>query len=147
MEKPKIVSPAAWIEARKAFLVKEKEFTKVRDALSKARQALPWERVEKDYVFDGPNGKETFSDLFEERHQLIVYHFMFGPDWDEGCPSCSYLADHFNFQGAAGKARSLQETDGMDVQVGLIDGQRFQSRLQRVVHRRRVGARRDHLQL
>ena len=96
MEKPKIVSPAAWIEARKAFLVKEKEFTKVRDALSKARQALPWERVEKDYVFDGPNGKETLSDLFEERHQLIVYHFMFGPDWDEGCPSCSYLADHFN---------------------------------------------------
>ncbi len=96
MENHKIVSHDAWLEARKALLAKEKEFTRLRDALTKERRELPWERVEKPYVFEGPQGKETLSDLFEGRHQLIIYHFMFGPDWEEGCPSCSYLADHFN---------------------------------------------------
>ncbi len=96
MEKPKVVPHEEWIEARKSFLAKEKEFTQLRDALSRERRELPWERVENNYVFDGPNGKESLSDLFDGRSQLIVYHFMYGPDWDEGCKSCSYLADQFN---------------------------------------------------
>ena len=96
MEKPKVVPNDEWVEARKAFLAKEKEFTRLRDELSRERRKLPWERVEKDYVFDGPDGKESLADLFGGQSQLIVYHFMYGPDWDEGCKSCSFLADHFN---------------------------------------------------
>jgi predicted dithiol-disulfide oxidoreductase (DUF899 family) len=80
-------------------LRKEKEFTRLRDELSRQRRELPWEKVEKAYVFDGPKGKETLADLFDGRSQLIVYHFMFGPGWKEGCPSCSFLAD--GFDGAA----------------------------------------------
>jgi predicted dithiol-disulfide oxidoreductase (DUF899 family) len=75
---------------------RKKEFTKARDALSATRRELPWTPVEKNYVFDGPNGKEAFSDLFGGRSQLMVYHFMFGPGWVQGCPSCSFLADHFD---------------------------------------------------
>ncbi len=96
MEKPKVVTHEEWIKARTSFLAKEKEFTLLRDALSRERRELPWERVENSYVFDGPNGKESLSDLFDGRSQLIVYHFMYGPDWDEGCKSCSFLSDHFN---------------------------------------------------
>jgi predicted dithiol-disulfide oxidoreductase (DUF899 family) len=99
MSKPEpstVVSPAEWLAARKELLRKEKEFTRLRDELSRERRALPWEKVEKQYVFDGPNGKETLGDLFGKRSQLIVYHFMFGPGWKEGCPSCSYLADSFD---------------------------------------------------
>src|SRR6187551_197619 len=92
----KIVSQDEWLKARKALLAREKEFTKARDALSAARRDLPWTRVEKNYVFDGPNGKETLSDLFGGKSQLIVYHFMLGPGWVQGCPSCSFLADHFD---------------------------------------------------
>jgi len=91
-----IVSKDKWLKARVAFLKKEKEFTRKRDALSKARRAIPWVRVEKDYVFDSPRGKESLSDLFAGRSQLIVYHFMFAPDWDEGCQHCSFWADNFN---------------------------------------------------
>jgi len=90
-----IVSHEEWVEARKDFLVREKEFNRMRDELSAARRELPWERVEKDYVFEGPGGKASLADLFDGRGQLIVYHFMFGPDWPEGCPSCSLLADHY----------------------------------------------------
>jgi predicted dithiol-disulfide oxidoreductase (DUF899 family) len=93
---PKVVSQAEWLAARKEFLKKEKEFTRLRDELSRQRRELPWEKVEKDYVFDGPRGKVRLADLFNERSQLIIYHFMFGPGWDAGCPSCSYLADHFD---------------------------------------------------
>src|ERR1700723_525335 len=93
---PKVVAPAEWVEARKKFLAKEKEFTRLRDELSRQRRELPWERVEKEYVFEGPRGKETFADLFDGRSQLIVYHFMMGPGWVEGCKSCSYLSDHFD---------------------------------------------------
>jgi predicted dithiol-disulfide oxidoreductase (DUF899 family) len=97
-EKPaaKVVSPAEWLAARKQFLAKEKEFTRLRDELSRLRRELPWEKVEKGYVFQGANGKETLADLFDGRSQLIVYHFMFGPGWKEGCPSCSFLADAFD---------------------------------------------------
>jgi len=95
----RIVPAAEWIAARKELLKKEKEFSRLRDELSRERRALPWEKVEKNYVFDGPRGKETLADLFAGRSQLVVYHFMFGPGWKEGCPSCSFLAD--GFDGAA----------------------------------------------
>jgi predicted dithiol-disulfide oxidoreductase (DUF899 family) len=91
-----IVSPEEWVAARKELLKKEKEFTRLRDELSRQRRELPWEKVEKQYVFDAPGGKQTLADLFGGRGQLIVYHFMFGPGWEEGCPSCSFLADHFD---------------------------------------------------
>jgi predicted dithiol-disulfide oxidoreductase (DUF899 family) len=96
MEQATVVTPAEWVAARKELLRKEKEFTRLRDELSRQRRALPWEKVEKPYVFDGPRGKETLADLFGGKSQLIVYHFMFGPGWKEGCPSCSYLADTFD---------------------------------------------------
>jgi predicted dithiol-disulfide oxidoreductase (DUF899 family) len=95
IQEHQVVPPKEWIASRKQLLRKEKEFTKLRDELSRQRRELPWEKVEKKYVFDGPKGKETLTDLFDGRSQLIVYHFMFGPGWEEGCPSCSYLADHF----------------------------------------------------
>jgi predicted dithiol-disulfide oxidoreductase (DUF899 family) len=91
-----VVSPAEWLAARKALLEKEKEFTRLRDDLSRQRRELPWEKVDKTYVFDTPGGKRTLADLFEGKSQLIVYHFMLGPGWEQGCPSCSYLADHFD---------------------------------------------------
>jgi predicted dithiol-disulfide oxidoreductase (DUF899 family) len=91
-----IVSREEWLASRKAFLAKEKAFTRERDQLSAERRELPWVKVDKNYVFDTPDGKKSLSDLFAGRSQLIVYHFMLGPDWIEGCPSCSYLADHFD---------------------------------------------------
>jgi predicted dithiol-disulfide oxidoreductase (DUF899 family) len=93
---PKVVSHSEWLAARKAHLAKEKEFTRLRDEVSHDRRTLPWEKVEKPYVFEGPNGKVPLSNLFENKSQLIVYHFMFGPGWREGCPSCSFLGDHFD---------------------------------------------------
>jgi predicted dithiol-disulfide oxidoreductase (DUF899 family) len=94
METPQVVSHERWLEARRELLAAEKELTHQRDALTRRRQALPWERVEKDYVFDTPAGKRTLAELFEGRRQLVVQHFMFGPGWEEGCPSCSFMADH-----------------------------------------------------
>ncbi len=96
MNHPKIVSETEWLVARKDLLTREKELTRLRDEVSRHRRELPWVKVEKEYLFDGPDGKETLSDLFDGRSQLIVYHFMFGPGWEEGCKSCSYLADHFD---------------------------------------------------
>lgn len=92
----KVVSREQWFVARKALLAKEKKFTRLRDRLSRERRQLPWVKVEKDYVFDGPNGKETLSDLFDGRSQLIVYHFMFAPEWEAGCKHCSFWADNFD---------------------------------------------------
>src|SRR6266498_5257498 len=89
-----IVSETEWLIARKDLLTREKEFTRQRDALSAARRELPMVKIDKEYVFDGPKGKKTLADLFDGRSQLIVYHFMFGPDWEEGCPSCSFLMAH-----------------------------------------------------
>ncbi len=91
-----VVSHEEWIAARTAHLKKEKEFTRLRDDLSRQRRELPWEKVTKSYVFDGPNGKETLADLFGKRNQLIVYHFMFPPEWEEGCKHCSFWADNFD---------------------------------------------------
>jgi len=91
-----VVSKGEWVEARKRLLAKEKEFTRVRDQLSAERRALPWMRIDKDYTFDGPNGRETLAQLFGDRSQLVVYHFMFAPEWKVGCKSCSFWADNFN---------------------------------------------------
>jgi predicted dithiol-disulfide oxidoreductase (DUF899 family) len=92
----KVVSREDWIAARKALLTKEKESTQLRDQLSAERRKLPWVKVEKRYVFDGPDGKETLADLFDGHSQLVIYHFMFGPEWKEGCPSCSFTSDHID---------------------------------------------------
>jgi predicted dithiol-disulfide oxidoreductase (DUF899 family) len=91
-----IVSPAMWMAKRLELLKKEKEFTRLGDQLSAEKRKLPWVRVDKEYVFDGPGGKETLADLFSGRSQLIVYQFMFGPEWEEGCPTCSLVADNFD---------------------------------------------------
>ncbi len=91
-----VVSHEDWLTARKALLAKEKEFTRLRDELSQQRRDIPWEAVTKDYVFEGPNGKESLADLFGKSSQLIVYHFMFDPSWEAGCKSCSFWADNFN---------------------------------------------------
>ncbi len=92
----KVVSHEEWVEARRRHLAREKELTRLRDQLSQERRELPWEKVEKHYVFDGPKGKESLADLFEGRGQLVVYHFMFDPSWDEGCKSCSFWIDNLD---------------------------------------------------
>ncbi|HJU18265.1 MAG TPA: thioredoxin family protein [Stellaceae bacterium] len=101
-----VVSRAEWIEARKRFLAREKEFTRLRDELSAERRALPWVRVEKEYMFEGPDGAETLPELFAGRSQLIVQHFMLGAGWREGCKSCSFWADNY---------------DGIDVHLAARD--------------------------
>ena len=131
-----VVSSQEWTAARKELLRKEKEFTRLRDELSRQRRELPWEKVEKQYVFDGPNGKQTLADLFDGRSQLIVYHFMFGPGWEAGCPSCSFLADHFDgtlihlahrdvtlaviSRAPLAQIESLQETHGLALPLGVV---------------------------
>jgi predicted dithiol-disulfide oxidoreductase (DUF899 family) len=91
-----VVSSEEWVEARKKLLAEEKEFSKLRDELARRRRGLPWTKVEKQYVFDGPAGKQTLAELFDGSRQLIAYHFMFDPDWSEGCKSCSFIADHYD---------------------------------------------------
>ncbi len=91
-----VVSREEWLEARRALLATEKEETKLRDKIRADRQAMPWVKVDKSYTFDTPTGKKTLADLFDGRSQLMIYHFMFGPDWDAGCPGCSFLADHID---------------------------------------------------
>ena len=96
IESPRVVPQTEWLAARKELLSKEKEFTRLRDELTRQRRELPWEKVEKRYVFNGPKGKQTLQELFDGRSQLIVYHFMFDPSWEAGCPHCSFWADNFN---------------------------------------------------
>jgi predicted dithiol-disulfide oxidoreductase (DUF899 family) len=91
---PQVVSRDEWLSARKAFLAQEKEFTRQRDALNAERRRLSMTEIGQEYVFDGANGEVSLLDLFEGRSQLLIYHFMFDPDWDEGCPSCSFLTDN-----------------------------------------------------
>ncbi|HSI82516.1 MAG TPA: thioredoxin family protein [Candidatus Methylacidiphilales bacterium] len=91
-----VVSHDEWMTARKELVRKEKELTDMMDAVAEERRRLPWELVEKDYTFRGPRGTQTLSELFDGRSQLIIYHFMFAPDWEEGCPGCSFLADHID---------------------------------------------------
>ena len=96
MKKNRVVSNEEWIAARRELLAREKEHTRQRDALTRERLALPWTAVEKHYAFEGPEGEVSLGDLFGEQSQLLVYHFMFDPEWDEGCKSCSLIADHFD---------------------------------------------------
>jgi len=96
LKQHEVLSHSDWVAARKQLLAKEKEFTRQRDELSRLRRELPWEKVEKKYQFVTPSGRATLADLFDGRSQLAVYHFMLGPGWEEGCKSCSYLADHFD---------------------------------------------------
>jgi predicted dithiol-disulfide oxidoreductase (DUF899 family) len=96
VDKHEVVSEADWLKARRKLLAKEKKFTRLQDELSLERRSLPWVKVTKSYVFDGPQGKETLADLFEGRSQLVIYHFMFGPDDEAGCKHCSLRADGFN---------------------------------------------------
>jgi len=123
----KVVSHNEWLAARTAFLKKEKEFTRLRDELSKQRRELPWEKVEKNYVFDGANGKVKLADLFEGRSQLLVYHFMLGPNWAEGCPSCSFLADHYD--GAIPHLNARDVTLAVISRAPLSQIQSFQKRM------------------
>jgi predicted dithiol-disulfide oxidoreductase (DUF899 family) len=127
MNHPEIVSETEWLVARKDLLAREKEFTRQRDSLSAARRKLPMVKIDKQYVFEGPNGKETLADLFDGRSQLIVYHFMFGPGWEEGCKSCSYLADHFD-----GANRHLPHRDVTFVVISrapFAEIQKYQKRM------------------
>lgn len=101
-----VVSPDRWVAERVALLAREKELLRLHDQIARERRALPWERVTKDYVFDAPEGRRSLTDLFEGRRQLLVQHFMFGPGWEQGCPSCSFMADH---------------TDGMTVHLAHRD--------------------------
>ena len=96
MTTPRIASQEEWLEARKAHLSKEKEFTRARDELARQRRELPWVKVEKPYTFDAAEGRVSLGDLFGGKGQLLIYHFMMGPDWEEGCPSCSFWADNYN---------------------------------------------------
>ncbi len=92
----RIVSREQWTAAREQLLIEEKQLTRLRDQVNARRLELPWVRIDKTYVFDGPNGKETLADLFEGRSQLVVRHFMFGPEWEEGCVGCSFWSDHLD---------------------------------------------------
>lgn len=103
---PKVVSQAEWIAARKELLAKEKSLTRQRDALAEERQRLPWVKVDKKYEFETASGKKSLADLFGGKSQLAIYHFMLGPDWEQGCPSCSLLGDHM---------------DGMAIHLGQRD--------------------------
>ena len=131
----KVVSREEWLAARKAFLAKEKEFTRLRDQLSAERRDLPWVKLDKQYRFVAPDGERTLGDLFEGKSQLIIYHFMFGPTWEQGCPSCSFWADGFDgiivhlnnrdvaMAAVARTARTpavLPGPDGLEIHFGFV---------------------------
>jgi predicted dithiol-disulfide oxidoreductase (DUF899 family) len=101
-----VASRDQWVAERKALLAREKELTRLRDQVARERRALPWVRIDKAYVFDAPEGRRSLADLFDGRRQLLVQHFMFAPGWEQGCPSCSFMADH---------------TDGMTVHLAQRD--------------------------
>ena len=137
-----IVSREKWLEARRDLLAAEKDLTHRSDQVAELRRKLPWVRVEKPYVFEGPNGKVSLADLFAGRSQLLVQHFMLAPGWKEGCKSCSYMADHTDgMTRASGAARchlrcdlacalqrdrALPPTDGLALQLGLLERQQLQ---------------------
>jgi predicted dithiol-disulfide oxidoreductase (DUF899 family) len=122
-----VVSQDEWIAARRRLLAKEKEFTRLRDELSRERRELPWERVDKPYVFETQNGRQTLADLFDGCHQLVVYHFMFAPDWENGCKSCSFWADNFN-----GIVAHLRQRDVSFVAVSRAPWQKLHAFAQRL---------------
>src|SRR5262249_23746271 len=93
-ENPRVVSRDEWVAERRTLLAREKELTRLRDQIARERRALPWVRVDKNYLFDAPEGRRALAELFQGRRQLLVQHFMFAPGWEQGCPSCSFMADH-----------------------------------------------------
>jgi predicted dithiol-disulfide oxidoreductase (DUF899 family) len=122
-----VVSMDRWVSERKALLAHEKELTHLRDQIARERRALPWVRIDKSYGFDAPEGQRTLSELFEGRCQLIVQHFMFGPGWEQGCPSCSFMADHSD-----GASVHLEHRDVTLVAVSrapLAEIERFRRRM------------------
>jgi predicted dithiol-disulfide oxidoreductase (DUF899 family) len=122
-----VVSRDEWLAGRKRLLAREKELTRLRDAIAEERRALPWVRIDKTYLFDAPEGRRTLAELFEGRRQLLVQHFMFAPGWDQGCPSCSFMADH-----ADGMTMHLAHRDVTLVAVSrapLADIERFRRRM------------------
>ena len=122
-----VVPKERWIAERKTLLAREKELTRLRDQVARERRALPWVRIAKDYVFDAPEGRRSLADLFEGRHQLLVQHFMLGPGWEQGCPSCSFMADHTD-----GMTVHLAHRDTTFVAISrapLVDIQRFRQRM------------------
>ena len=122
-----VVSPDPWLAARLALLAREKELTQLHDQIARERRALPWVHVEKDYVFEGLQGRRSLAELFEGRRQLLVQHFMLGPDWEQGCPSCSYMADHSD-----GMTVHLAHRDTTLVAISrapLAEIQRFKQRM------------------
>jgi len=123
----KVVSREEWTQARTALLVREKEFSREREALARARRDLPWEEVAKEYVFDGPDGKLSLPDLFGGCSQLVIYHFMFPPEWDAGCPHCSFWADSFNGVPAHLRARDVSFAAVSRAPIGKIAG--YQQRM------------------
>jgi predicted dithiol-disulfide oxidoreductase (DUF899 family) len=127
MSEHTIVSREQWLTARKSLLAKEKELTRQRDEISRARRELPWEKVEKNYVFDTKQGRKALGNLFQDRSQLIVYHFMLGPGWEEGCKSCSFLADHF--EGAALHLAQRDVAFTVVSRASLAEIERFQRRM------------------
>ena len=149
-ENHRVVSSDEWVAERKTLLAREKELTRLRDQIAGERRALPWVRVDKNYVFDTPEGRRTLANLFEGRRQLLVQHFMFAPGWEQGCLSCSLMADHNDGMNCApgasrrraggrlardaGRDRALSPTYGLAVQVGVVARQRLQLRLRRQLH-------------
>ena len=160
--KHEVVSEAEWLKARKKLLIKEKKFTRMQEEINLERRNLPWVKMTKKYAFEGPNGKATLVDLFEGRSQLVIYHFMFGPNDKLGCPHCSLRADGFNginvhlkhrdvamicVSRALREAGGLQETDGLGFHMGVLRWHRFQFRLSRVFYARRNGEEKSLFQL
>lgn len=122
-----VVSRDRWIAERQALLAREKELTHLRDRIARERRALPWVRIDQDYVFDGPEGRRTLAELFEGRRQLLVQHFMFAPGWEQGCKSCSFMADHLD-----GAKVHLEQRDVTLLVVSrapLADIERFRRRM------------------
>ncbi|HEY0857388.1 MAG TPA: thioredoxin family protein [Albitalea sp.] len=122
-----VVSKDRWIAERKTLLAREKELTRLRDRIARERRALPWVRIEKNYVFDAPEGRRTLAELFEGRRQLVVQHFMFAPGWEQGCKSCSFMADHIDGANVHLAQRDL--TLLVVSRAPLADIQRFRERM------------------
>ena len=122
-----VVSRDAWLAARKMLLAREKELTHLRDQIARERRALPWVRIEKTYTFDTLEGRRTLADVFEGRHQLVVQHFMFAPGWEEGCKSCSFMADHID--GARPHLAQRDLTLLVVSRAPLADIERFRRRM------------------
>ncbi|MGC4004930.1 MAG: DUF899 family protein [Pirellulales bacterium] len=146
----KIVSRKDWLVERTRLLHEEKAFTRKKDELAQRRRDLPWVEVQENYVFEGPNGPTTLADLFDGRGQLLIYHFMFAPEWTQGCKSCSLVADHFDpsvvhlrhrdvslaaVSRADRQTAGLSHADGLEFPLGLVGRQHVQSRLRRLFHR------------